>query len=120
MASVSAFLLVPALLVALSLPAAAQPTTGPAPLSVEEVLKLCQGGFSEDLIITRIKKNGKPFNLSTDELVALKKSGVSENVIKYLLDPSQPYSPPAPPPPPAPPAAPPVRTDGAAAPAPAP
>lgn len=48
------------------------------------------------MIITDIKRNGKAFNLSTDELLELKKLGVSDNVLKYLLDPSQPYSPPAP------------------------
>jgi hypothetical protein len=67
-----------------------------APLSLEEVVKLCQSGFSEEVIITEIKKNGKPFDLSTEELIELKKAGVSDNVIKYLLDPAQPYSPPAP------------------------
>ncbi len=74
-----------------------------APLSLEEVVKLSQSGFSEELIITKIKKNGKPFDLSTEELFELKKAGVSDNVIKYLLDPAQPYSPPAPPSPVAPP-----------------
>jgi hypothetical protein len=74
-----------------------------APLSVDEVVRLSQAGFSEDVIITKIKKNGKPFDLNTDELLDLKKAGVSDSVIKYLLDPSQPYSPPAPPPVPPPP-----------------
>lgn len=66
------------------------------PLSVEDVVRLSQAGVAQDLIITRIKKNGKAFDLSTDELLALRKSGVSDTVIKYLLDPSQPYAPPAP------------------------
>ena len=74
----------------------------PARLTVEEVVKLFQAGFSEDLIITRIKKNGKAFDLNTDEMLELKKLGVSDNVIKYLLDPAQPYTPPPPPAPPAP------------------
>lgn len=68
----------------------------PAPgtrLTVEEVVKLSRAGFAEDIIITKIKKNGKAFDLSTDELLELKKDGVSDEVIKYLLDPSQPYSP---------------------------
>ncbi len=64
-----------------------------APLSVEEVVKMSQNGFAEDVIITKIKKNGKPFDLSTDELIEIRKLGVSDNVIKYLLDPSQPYAP---------------------------
>jgi hypothetical protein len=83
---------------------AAQPAPGAVPLSVEDVVKLSKEGFSEDVIVTKIKKNGKAFDLSPDELVELKKLGVSENVIKLLLDPSQPYVPPPrpDPPPPAP------------------
>ena len=62
-------------------------------------------GLSEDVIVTKVKKNGKAFDLSPDELVELKKLGVTDNVIKFLLDPSQPYVPPAPRPDPAPAAA---------------
>src|SRR5450755_4995385 len=80
----------------------AQTPGSATPLSVEEVVKLCQTGLSEELIVTKVKKNGKAFDLSTEELLELKKSGVSDNIIKYLLDPSQPYSPPPPPTPPAP------------------
>ena len=73
----------------------AQPVQSSAPLSVEDVVKLSKDGFSEDVIITKIKKNGKAFDLSPDELVELKKLGVADEVIKFLLDPSQPYVPPA-------------------------
>jgi hypothetical protein len=79
------------------------PKSGEA-LTVEEVVKLSKAGFSEEVIITRIRKNGKAFDLSTDELVELKRNGVGDSIIKFLLDPSQPYAP-APPPvltPPAP------------------
>jgi hypothetical protein len=69
------------------------------PMSLEDVVQLCRSGVSEDVIITKIKKNGKAFDLSTEELLELRKSGVSDNVIKFLLDPTPPYSPPAPPPP---------------------
>jgi hypothetical protein len=67
-----------------------------ANLTIEEVVKLARAGFSEDVIITKIKRNGKAFDLSTDELLDLKKDGVSDNLIKFLLDPSQPYTPPPP------------------------
>ncbi len=66
-------------------------------LTVEEVVKLTRERLSEDIIVTKIKKNGKPFDLSSDELLDLKKEGVSDIVIKYLLDPSLPYTPAAPP-----------------------
>jgi len=75
----------------------AQSQKSGGPLTVEEVVKLCQTGVSEELIVAKIKKNGKAFDLSAEELVDLRKAGVSDNVIKLLLDPSQPYIPPAPP-----------------------
>lgn len=74
-----------------------QSSNRPGNLTVEEVVRLARAGFSEDLIITKIKRNGKAFDLSTDELLELKKEGVSDNIVKFLLDPSQPYSPPSPP-----------------------
>src|SRR5438874_1807079 len=73
----------------------AQPAGTNVNLTVEDVIKLCQSGFSEELIITKLKKSGKAFDLSAEELVDIKKAGVSDNVIKFLLDPSQPYSSPS-------------------------
>ena len=73
----------------------AQESAAP-PLSIEDVLQLHNSGFSDDVIVTRIKKNAKAFDLSTPELVELKKAGLSDTVVRYLLDPSQPWSPPAP------------------------
>jgi hypothetical protein len=75
----------------------AQAAPSDAALTVEEVVKLSRSGFSEELIVTKIKKNGKAFDLSSDELVELKKQGLSDNLIRFLLDPTQPYTPPAPP-----------------------
>src|SRR6266567_3065160 len=76
----------------------AQQPKGGGSLTVEEVIKMSQSGWSEELIITRVKKNGKVFDLNNEELLDIRKAGVSDNVIKYLLDPLQPYTPPAPPP----------------------
>lgn len=97
------FLLLTLVLVALPGPMAqAQSPKGGESLTVEEVVKLSEAGFSEEVIVTRIKKNGKAFDLNAAELVELKKIGLSDAIIKYLLDPSQPYAPAPPPPPPAP------------------
>jgi hypothetical protein len=62
------------------------------------VLRLAKAGVADDLIITQVKRNGKAFDLNTDEIVALGNAGISKAVIEYLLDPSRPYSPPPPPP----------------------
>ncbi len=67
--------------------------TPPGSLSVEDVIRMTQANVGEELIITTIKRNAKPFDLNSDEIVALRKDGVSEAVIKYMVDPAQPYTP---------------------------
>lgn len=56
-------------------------------LTVEQVAQLVQAGLSEDLVIAKIRKNGKAFDLSTEQLLQLKKAGVSDNIIRLLMDP---------------------------------
>jgi hypothetical protein len=80
----------------------------PGSLALEDIIALAKSGQSEELVVTQIKRNAKPFNLNANEIVELKKSGVSETVIKFLLDPTLPYTPPPPPAPPAPPVVAPV------------
>jgi hypothetical protein len=84
-------------------------------LTVEEVVKLSKAGFSEEVIITRIRKNARAFDLNADELLELKKIGIGDSIIKFLLDPSQPYTPQ---PPPLPPVPAPNRPDASGAPPP--
>ncbi len=74
----------------------AQSVASEGVLTVEDVVKMSRAGFAEELIVTKIKKNGKAFDLSTDEMFELKKQGLSDALIKVLLDPTQPYTPPAP------------------------
>jgi hypothetical protein len=73
---------------------------GRGSLTLEDVIQSSKTGTSDELLIARIKRNGKPFDLNADEIAELKRSGVSEGVIKYLLDPTLPYTPAAAPPPP--------------------
>src|SRR2546426_8292573 len=76
-----------------------------ARLTLDEVLGLVRSGESEELIVARIKRNGRPFDLSVEERVELKREGINDTIMKYLVEPSLPYTPPAPvaPPPPKPP-----------------
>ena len=76
-----------------------EPARPPDALTVEDVVKLVKAGVTEELVITRLKRYNKPFDLNSDEILELKNSGVSETIIRYLLDPTLPYVPPAPPPP---------------------
>ena len=67
-----------------------------APLTLEEVARLAKAGEPDDVIITRIRRNAKAFDLNADEIAELRYSRVSNTVIMYLEDPTLPYSPPAP------------------------
>jgi hypothetical protein len=70
-----------------------------APFSLEEVVKLVRAGVTEEIVIARIKRYNKPFDLNADEILELQKAGVSDKILAYLMDPSKPYTPAAPPPP---------------------
>ncbi|HEX7652988.1 MAG TPA: DUF6600 domain-containing protein [Verrucomicrobiae bacterium] len=80
------------------------------PTGVQDVVKLSQAGISEDIILSQIRNNQASYNLSADQIIALKDDGVSARVINALIggtSPTVPTSaPPAPaaPPPPAAPA----------------
>jgi hypothetical protein len=76
----------------LGLSQAAQSAGSDLPLTLEGVVALVQAGLPEDLIITKIRKNGKPFDLNAEEIVDLKKQRVTDTEIKFLLDPTQPYT----------------------------
>ncbi len=60
----------------------------PKAMTVQDVIKLSKAGFSEDLIIDQIRKTGQRFSLSTDQLLQLKAAQVSDNVIKFMIDPA--------------------------------
>jgi hypothetical protein len=68
--------------------------------SLDDVLKLVRAGKSESLVIAEIKSHNRHFDLNADEIAELQRKGVSETIIRFLIDPSQPYNPPPPPPPP--------------------
>jgi hypothetical protein len=62
----------------------------PAGLSVEDVIKLSKAGLSEDIIVQQVKKRSQPFDLTTDQLIALKTANVSDRIVAFMLDPSKP------------------------------
>jgi hypothetical protein len=55
------------------------------PLTNAAVVKLVKAGFKEKTIISIITTRPNRFNLATDQLIQLKHSGVSENVILAML-----------------------------------
>jgi hypothetical protein len=87
----------------------------PGSLTLEEVVQDSKANVAEEIIIDRVRKNAKAFDLNAQEIAELKQEGVSGTVIKYLMDPSLP-----PPGPPAPVAPPPPAAGASAASSPAP
>jgi hypothetical protein len=67
-------------------------------LTLDDVLAFSKQGMTDEFIINQVKRNAKPFDLNADEIAALRDMGISDAVISYLRNPSQPYSPPPPPP----------------------
>src|ERR1051326_1650515 len=56
-----------------------------APLTNAAVVKLVKAGFKEKSIITIIASRPARFDLSTDRLIELKRTGVSEKVILAMM-----------------------------------
>ena len=57
-------------------------------MSNADVLKLVQAGFSEDTIIAKIRESKRrAFQLDPDGLIELKTAGVTERVIRFMLNP---------------------------------
>ena len=65
-------------------------TPGSAPaapgLTVDGVISMVGAGLSDDLIITKIQRSGQSFDLSTDDMVRLKKANASDAVIKAMMN----------------------------------
>jgi hypothetical protein len=65
--------------------AGAPPAGTAAGLTVDGVISLIGAGISDDLVIAKIQKSGQTFNLSTDDMVRLKKAGASDAVMKAMM-----------------------------------
>jgi uncharacterized protein YcfJ len=56
------------------------------PLTVNDVIKLSQGGVSDDSIIRYMQQTGTTYNLSQAQIRRLQDAGVSQRVINYMID----------------------------------
>jgi hypothetical protein len=64
-----------------------QGATSAAPaVTNADVISLHTVGFTEDFIISKIQVSGSAFSLQIADLVELKKAGISEKVIKAMLE----------------------------------
>jgi hypothetical protein len=57
-------------------------------LGVQNVIEMKEAGLSEEIILARIRQEGKPIKLTTTEMVTLKKAGLSDAVITALMNPA--------------------------------
>jgi curli biogenesis system outer membrane secretion channel CsgG len=66
--------------------AAKKPATPASP--VDTIIALVKGGMSESLVISTIRKQGKAYDLSAEDMLKLQKAGVSEKIIQTMMDPA--------------------------------
>lgn len=66
-----------------SRPIAKQPV-----MTNQDVIKLTQAKISEDIIIAKIQQSKTRFDTSVEALVALQKAGVSERIVKVMMNPA--------------------------------
>jgi hypothetical protein len=71
-----------------SLPAATSVPKGPK-LTNSDIIALKQGGFGDEVIISKIKASGSDYKLEVNDLLELKKAGVSDAVISSMLEASK-------------------------------
>lgn len=64
-------------------------------LTNDSVVTLSEAGIGDEAVIAKIKSSDVKFELSTDQLIALKERGVSGSVIAAMLEASNPASKPA-------------------------
>ena len=62
-------------------------------LTNDSIITMVKAGFGEEVIISKIKVSQNQFDLSTQALVTLKAQGVSEAIIKTMVDASAPTPP---------------------------
>jgi hypothetical protein len=69
-----------------SLPAQSQAPPPPVGgITCEQVIRLSQSGLSDDVILAQIRKRPEPFDLSQEQLLALKKAHISNRVIEAMM-----------------------------------
>lgn len=56
------------------------------PLTISDVIKLSQGGVSDETIIRYIKRSETTYNLSQAQIDRLKEAGVNQRVINYMVN----------------------------------
>ena len=56
------------------------------PLTINDVIKLSQGGVSDESIIHYLQQTGSTYNLSQAQIRRLQDAGVSQRVVNFMID----------------------------------
>ena len=56
-------------------------------LTTDGVARMVEAGLSDDVILARLHKENKAFDLSADDMIRLKKAKVSDAVLQAMIDP---------------------------------
>jgi hypothetical protein len=60
-----------------------------------EILRLKDAGYSEDFLLNKVRRESQPYRLSVEDLIALRRAGISETVIDAMLHAGGPSAAPA-------------------------
>jgi surface antigen len=58
------------------------------PLTINDVIKLSQGGVSDDTIIFYLRDSNSSYHLSQTQIRRLQEAGVSQRVINFMTEPT--------------------------------
>ncbi len=59
----------------------------PAALTIDDVTKMVQASVAKDLILKTIAESAAPFQLNPDQLIALKRAGVPDDIVRAMMTP---------------------------------
>src|SRR5438876_1655094 len=76
----------PAPVITTDAPAVSATATAKLPYGVDDVLKLCRGKVSDDIIVTYVQNSGTAYNLSPQVIVYLREQGVSDRIVSVMLE----------------------------------
>jgi hypothetical protein len=55
-------------------------------LTIDDVVSMLDAGLSDDIILLKIRSSGTTFDLSTGDLIRLKKAKASDNIMKAMIE----------------------------------
>ncbi len=62
--------------------------TPPQGVTIDSVIAMVQAGISDEVILARLKKGAKQYDLTPADMIRLKKANVSDTVVRVMIDPT--------------------------------